>query len=142
MREHIAVNEAKILGIPIIAIVDTNSNPDNIDFVIPANDDGMRSISVITSEIVDAYLEGYELYRQKIVTEEKDKKEKPSTMKKETRRVAGRKVNVKRIATTDSPEETTEAPKAEKIEAAEEKAQEVKPAVEVAEEKTEEKTEE
>lgn len=150
MREHIAVNEAKILGIPIIAIVDTNSNPDDIDFVIPANDDGMRSISIITSEIVDAYLEGYELYRQKIVTEEKDKKEKPSTMKKETRRVAGRKVKVKRIATTDSPEETKEEareeaeekPKAEKVEAVEEKKAEEKPAVEVAEAKTEEKTEE
>jgi len=141
MREHIAVNEAKILGIPIIAIVDTNSNPDNIDFVIPANDDGMRSISVITSEIVDAYLEGYELYRQKIVTEEKDKKEKPSTMKKETRRVAGRKVNVKRIATTDSVEEAKEELKAEKVEAVEEKAKDVKPAVEVAEVKAEVKTE-
>ena len=141
MREHIAVNEAKILGIPIIAIVDTNSNPDNIDFVIPANDDGMRSISVITSEIVDAYLEGYELYRQKIVTEEKDKKEKPSIMKKETRRVAGRKVNVKRIATTDSVEEAKEELKAEKVEAVEEKAKDVKPAVEVAEVKAEVKTE-
>ena len=126
MREHIAVNEAKILGIPIIAIVDTNSNPDNIDFVIPANDDGMRSISVITSEIVDAYLEGYELYRQKIVTEEKDKKEKPSTMKKETRRVAGRKVKVKRIASTDSPEEAKEESEAEEVEAVEEKKTEDK----------------
>jgi small subunit ribosomal protein S2 len=104
-REHIAVNEARILGIPIIAIVDTNSDPDNIDFVIPANDDGMRSISIITSDIIDAYLEGYELYRQQKVTEEKDKKEKPSTMKKETRRVAGRKVKVKRIATTDGADE-------------------------------------
>jgi len=144
MREHIAVNEAKILGIPIIAIVDTNSNPDNIDFVIPANDDGMRSISIITSEIVDAYLEGYELYRQQKVTEEKDKKEKPSTMKKETRRVAGRKVKVKRIATTDAPEDAKEEPKAE-VAKPEEKKPEV--AAEVKAEKTEtekpvEKTEE
>lgn len=126
-REHIAVNEARILGIPIIAIVDTNSNPDDIDFVIPANDDGMRSISIITSEIIDAYLEGYELYRQQKVTEEKDKKEKPSTMKKETRRVAGRKVKVKRIATAEGEEK--EAPK-----------KEAKP--EKVEEKKEEKTEE
>ena len=128
MREHIAVNEARILGIPIIAIVDTNGNPDDIDFIIPANDDGMRSISIITSEIIDSYLEGYELYRQQKVTEEKDKKEKPSTMKKETRRVAGRKVKVKRIATTDNAEEQKEEPRAE-AETAEEKAEERKPSV-------------
>ena len=160
MREHIAVNEAKILGIPIIAIVDTNSDPDNIDFIIPANDDGMRSISIITSEIIDAYLEGYELYRQQKVTEEKDKKEKPSTMKKETRRVAGRKVKVKRIATTEGGEEEKAEKAVEEEENAEEKKPEVKKIVkkapakktpkkeeieekkEAAEEKTEEKTEE
>ncbi len=160
MREHIAVNEARILGIPIIAIVDTNSDPDNIDFIIPANDDGMRSISIITSEIIDAYLEGYELYRQQKVTEEKDKKEKPSTMKKETRRVAGRKVKVKRIATTEGGEEEKAEKAVEEEENAEEKKPEVKKIVkkapakktpkkeeieekkEAAEEKTEEKTEE
>ena len=47
MKEHIAVREANRLGIPVFAIVDTNSNPDNIDFVIPANDDASKSIEVI-----------------------------------------------------------------------------------------------
>lgn len=102
VKEHLAVHEAKILGIPIIAITDTNADPTQIDFVIPANDDGMRCISIITSDIVAAYLEGLDIYKQKIVTEQKDRKEK--TNKAETRSVAGRKVRVKRVATSEDDE--------------------------------------
>ena len=57
-REAIAVKEASRLGIPIIAMVDTNCDPDPIDHVIPANDDAIRSIRLITSRIVDAAIEG------------------------------------------------------------------------------------
>jgi small subunit ribosomal protein S2 len=57
-REATAVAEADKLGIPIIAMVDTNCNPDPIDFVIPANDDAIRSIRLITHAIGDAVLEG------------------------------------------------------------------------------------
>lgn len=57
-REHIAVNEAKKLGIPIIAIVDTNCNPDVVDFPIPANDDALKSIDLITGVIAAAVTEG------------------------------------------------------------------------------------
>ncbi|MCS7028002.1 MAG: 30S ribosomal protein S2 [Bacteroidia bacterium] len=58
-KEHIAVEEARRLGIPIIAMVDTNSNPTLVDYVIPANDDAAKSIHIITSTIVDAIIEGY-----------------------------------------------------------------------------------
>ncbi len=58
-REHIAVKEARKLGIPIIAIVDTNCDPDLVDFPIPANDDALKSIDLITSVIADAINEGY-----------------------------------------------------------------------------------
>ncbi len=58
-REHTAVKEANILGIPIIALVDTNCNPELIDFVIPANDDAIRAIKLLTSKIADAVLEGH-----------------------------------------------------------------------------------
>jgi small subunit ribosomal protein S2 len=58
MRETIAVAEARRLGIPIIAILDTNSDPDEVDFPIPANDDAIRSISLITNVISAAVLEG------------------------------------------------------------------------------------
>lgn len=60
MKEHIAVHEANRLGIPVFAIVDTNSNPDNVDFMIPANDDASKSIEVIVGACCDAIAEGLE----------------------------------------------------------------------------------
>ena len=56
-KERIAVKEARILGIPIVGIVDTNCDPDDVDFVIPANDDAIRSIRLITAAIADAVIE-------------------------------------------------------------------------------------
>ena len=60
MKEHIAVREANRLGIPVFAMVDTNSNPNNIDFVIPANDDAKDSVDVILSACCQAIAEGIE----------------------------------------------------------------------------------
>ena len=60
MKENIAVHEANRLGIPVFAIVDTYSNPDNVDFVIPANDDATKSIEVILGACCDAIAEGLE----------------------------------------------------------------------------------
>src|SRR5579883_3279725 len=57
-KESIAVQEAKKLGIPILAITDTNCDPDLVDFVIPGNDDAIRSIKLITARIADAVIEG------------------------------------------------------------------------------------
>ena len=59
-REHICVKEAKNLGIPVVAIVDTNSDPMFVDYVIPANDDAIRSVKLITSAIADAVIEAKE----------------------------------------------------------------------------------
>lgn len=58
VREETAVHEANILGIPVIAMVDTNCNPDRIDHIIPSNDDAIRAIKLITSKMADAVLEG------------------------------------------------------------------------------------
>ncbi|NNF15317.1 MAG: 30S ribosomal protein S2 [Gammaproteobacteria bacterium] len=58
MHERIAINEAKKLGIPVIGVVDTNSSPDDINYVIPGNDDAMRAIGLYTMSIADAVLEG------------------------------------------------------------------------------------
>jgi len=74
-KERICVNEAKILGIPVIALVDTNCDPDLIDFVIPGNDDAIRSIKVITSSLADAVLEGKELLKEKEIVVEKEGEE-------------------------------------------------------------------
>ena len=60
MKEHIAVHEANRLGIPVFAIVDTNSNPNDIDFVIPANDDATKSVEVILNACCAAIAEGLE----------------------------------------------------------------------------------
>ena len=60
MKEHIAVAEANRLGIPVFGIVDTNSDPNNVDFVIPANDDATKSIEVILTAVCDAIKEGLE----------------------------------------------------------------------------------
>ena len=60
MKEHIAVKEAQRLGIPVFGIVDTNSNPNGIDFVIPANDDATKSVDVILAAMVEAIQEGLE----------------------------------------------------------------------------------
>ena len=112
MKEHLAVHEAQKLGIPIISIIDTNGNPDGIDYLIPANDDGMRCISLVTSDIVDAYMEGLDIYKQKLATEQKERKDKPA--RGETRSVAGRKVRVKRIQTAEAEESEAVEEAAEK----------------------------
>lgn len=57
-HERIAIKEANNLGIPVIAVVDTNSNPDGVDYVIPGNDDSMRAIKLYTESLADAILEG------------------------------------------------------------------------------------
>ena len=57
-KEHIAVTEARILNIPIVAIVDTNCDPDEIDYVIPGNDDAIRAVKLIAGKMADAVLEG------------------------------------------------------------------------------------
>ena len=57
-KEKIAVREAAILGIPVIGIVDTNCDPNDVDFVIPANDDAIRAVRLITAKMADAVIEG------------------------------------------------------------------------------------
>ena len=69
VHEEIAVREARKLGIPIIAIVDTNCDPDLIDYIIPGNDDAIRAIKLITSKIADACLEGLEIYKERIAAQ-------------------------------------------------------------------------
>ncbi|MBQ6908402.1 MAG: 30S ribosomal protein S2 [Clostridia bacterium] len=57
-KEHIAITEAKKLGIPVVAIVDTNCDPDDVDYVIPGNDDAIRAVKLIASTIANAIIEG------------------------------------------------------------------------------------
>ncbi len=69
-KEETAIQEADRLGIPIIAVVDTNCNPDQIDYIIPANDDAIRAIRLMTSKMADAALEGLALRKEMAPEEE------------------------------------------------------------------------
>ena len=75
-KERIAVAEARKLDIPVIAIVDTNCDPDEIDYLIPGNDDAIRAVKLITSIMADAVLEGKQISEAPEVTESEEKEEK------------------------------------------------------------------
>jgi len=70
VHEHIAIKEANRLGIPVVAVVDTNSDPEEVDFPIPGNDDAIRAIRLFTSRIADNILEGLNLADERFVGDE------------------------------------------------------------------------
>lgn len=69
-KEHIAVKEAIKLEIPLVAIVDTNCDPEDIDYVIPGNDDAIRAIRLFTQKVADSVLEGYSIAEEQYMTTE------------------------------------------------------------------------
>jgi small subunit ribosomal protein S2 len=77
VHEHIAVKEANRLGIPVVAVVDTNSDPEEVDFPIPGNDDAIRAIRLFTSRIADNVLEGLNLADERFVGDDGDDSEAP-----------------------------------------------------------------
>lgn len=115
LKEKIAVREAKKLGIPVFAIVDTNSNPEDIDFVIPANDDASQSIRLIVGTMCDAIAEG--LNERKF---EKDKEEADAQASKAAAKAA------KEAAAAEKKAAAAEKAAAEKAAAAVKKASEEK----------------
>ncbi len=157
-KEAIAVNEALRLNIPIFAIVDTNCDPDPINYIIPANDDAGSTIELITKYIADAIIEGAEKYKEiaaeQKAEEEREKKEKEEhkeTKKKggktRVRRVkfdskGGKKVEKEEIIVKD--EEKAEEKTGDKAESAEpeDKTAKKKKSENTEEVKSEEKTEE
>lgn len=119
MKEHIAVSEAVRLGIPVFAIVDTNSNPKNIDFMIPANDDAKDSIEVILTACCDAIAEG--LAERKVERADEKAAKEQSEEAEEARPRRQRRPR---------KDEKQEAPAAAEEKPAEEKPAEEKPAEE------------
>lgn len=114
LKEHIAVAEANRLGIPVFAMVDTNSDPTNIDFVIPANDDASKSIEVVLGAVCAAMAEGLEERKaEKVDTEAAGEgAEEGAAPKRERRRV--RRSEVAAAAEDAAPAaEAAEAPAAE-----------------------------
>lgn len=86
-KERIAVAEARKLSVPIVAIVDTNCDPDEVEYVIPGNDDAIRAIKLITSKIADAVIEGKEIF-SKTVAEEAEKLKVEEKVQQEEAEVA------------------------------------------------------
>ena len=130
--EHICVREAKSLGIPMVGLVDTNCDPSGIDYVIPGNDDAIRSVKLIASAIADAVIEAKEGVSLKSDEEEKTEEEvnleeaikeididevKPEKKKKKV----SKKKPAKKAAEKTETAEKTEAEPAEKAEKAEKK---------------------
>lgn len=95
MKEHIAVKEAERLGIPVFAMVDTNSDPSDIDFVIPANDDASKSVELITSYLCEAIKEGLEERKiakaDEAAAEAQDGEDAEGTSRRERKARAGAK---------------------------------------------------
>ena len=108
MKEHIAVAEANRLGIPVFGIVDTNSNPNDIDFVIPANDDATKSIEVILTAVCEAIKEGLEERKVEKADEEaaaaQAAGEAPAPKERRQRvRKAAPKAEAEKVATAEAP---------------------------------------
>ena len=105
-REHIAIKEAQKLNIPIFAMVDTNSDPRQVDYVIPANDDASKSIEKILTNVTEAIAEG--LATRKAEKESKDAEKAATEAPKKAETTEAK------VETTEAKAETTEAPKAKK----------------------------
>jgi small subunit ribosomal protein S2 len=75
-REHLAVAEANKLGVPVIAIADTNCDPDVVDYVIPGNDDAIRALRLITGKMADAVIEGQQMFLTRAAEAEAEKESK------------------------------------------------------------------
>ncbi|NOX87855.1 MAG: 30S ribosomal protein S2 [Calditrichaeota bacterium] len=96
-KEHIAVNEARKMNIPIIAMVDTNVDPTVIDFPIPANDDAAKSISLITSKIADAIIEARQKLNEKKALDEAARKDEKKRETKPAKEAARPKKDEKKV---------------------------------------------
>ncbi|MGQ1889327.1 30S ribosomal protein S2 [Thermophagus sp. OGC60D27] len=107
MKEHIAVREAQKLNIPIFAMVDTNSDPNGIDFVIPANDDASNSIELIVDIMAQAVKEG--LTERKAEKEKEAQSEKKSEKKSEGRRTRARKEGGSKAEAAKGPVASSDA---------------------------------
>ena len=110
MKEHIAVAEANRLGIPVFGIVDTNSDPNNVDFVIPANDDATKSIDVILTAVCEAIKEGLEERKVEKADEEAAAQQQPEEAKEgEAAAPKERRTRVRKTAPKAEPEKVAEA---------------------------------
>jgi len=115
MKEHIAVREANRLGIPVFAMVDTNSDPSLIDYVIPSNDDALKAIELIVGTMCQAINEGL-MERKAEKPEEEETEEAAPRRERRARSGARRSRQNENEATAEAATEVAEAPEAEEAE--------------------------
>jgi small subunit ribosomal protein S2 len=89
-QEEIAVKEARKLGVPVVAVIDTNCDPDLVDYKVPGNDDAIRAIRLFCAAIADAINEGKRLYEQSLVKDKEDEKSATIVAAEESGRAAAR----------------------------------------------------
>lgn len=123
LKEHIAVAEANRLGIPVFGIVDTNSNPENVNFVIPANDDSSKSVDIILNTVCEAIKEGLEERKIEKIDNKDDAPEGEVTEKP-------RRARVRRSRVAEEAPKAEEAPATEEAPAVEETPAEEAPKAE------------
>ena len=111
LKEHIAVAEANRLGIPVFGIVDTNSDPSNVDFVIPANDDASKSIDIILATVCEAIKEGLEERKVEQIDNKDENAEDEEAPKPRRQRV--RRPRAEEAPAEEEAPAAEEAPKAE-----------------------------
>ena len=111
--EKIAVTEAKKMGIPIIALVDTNSNPEGIDYVIPGNDDAIRSIKLITKVIAESCATGLSNSKGGVITGEEE--DVPVVTVRKSNTTSGKVANLVSSADAEEPTPIEDEPKEEII---------------------------
>lgn len=112
-KEYIAVNEARKLGIPIVAILDTNSDPDTINYPIPGNDDAIRAIRLITSQIAEAAIQGKEIFMKRMSIEQPVDEADVTEAESDTKPVAKVKKRVAPQAAENFQEDDESAEKTE-----------------------------
>ena len=149
-HEDIAIREARKLGIPVVAVVDTNCSPDGVDYVVPGNDDAMRAIELYTSLIADAVLEGkaslpeVALGEDEFVELDEEGKPKKSSKKKAAKKPAAKKKATRKAAPKKAAKAEDKADEKQADDKSDAKAEEQveAPAEEKVEEKVEAKAEE
>jgi small subunit ribosomal protein S2 len=139
-REHIAIKEAQKLNIPIFAMVDTNSDPRQVDYVIPANDDASKSIEKILTNVTDSIAEGLAVRKAEKDSKEAEKAATEAPKQEKTEEAP----KTEKVAKEPKVEKTKEAPKTEKVakEPKVEKTKEASKTEKVAKEPKVEKTKE
>src|SRR3989344_48259 len=113
-RERTAVNESKSCGVPVVSLIDTNSDPSKVDYVIPGNDDAIKSVALILKSVSDAVLEGYKEY-EKALTAGKVKEAEAKT----------EQTDKSQIDKMDNPAAVAEEPVVVTVSEAPEKAEEL-----------------